>query len=297
MQSKLSKICLTCTAILAAVFSLQSSTTIYHHLGRKAGGMITRSGVQHDTHPSQLPYSSKRLGGISLEITDDIYVHYINLKSRPDRRKSIVHQLSMMGIPFSRLDAVDVRENKTALLDCFDQSTLNKCAGRQGVKESHVKVLKKMKEHHDGDQIVLVFEDDFVWLPHVDPLSIPTTLKGFVTLFPDWKVIGLSMNILAQQSTNVTVDVSRNTTSKSRVLMINKAQCAHGFAVRASFLPVLLQTFTQCDVKKNNVAIDTCWFSLQAEGGWYGFSPQLGAQKPSYSDIEAMNVSYQLRTV
>jgi len=269
---------------------------IYRHLSRKPGGVITRSGVQQDTYPSQVSYSSKRLGGITLEITDDIYVHYINLKSRPDRRKSIVHELSMMGIPFSRLDAVDVRENKTALLDCDDQTALNQCAGRHGVKESHVKVLK-MKEYHDGDQIVLVFEDDFVWLPHVDPLSIPATLKDFVTLFPDWKVIGLSMNILAQQFTNVTVDVSRNTTSKSRVLMINQAQCAHGYAVRASFLPVLLQTFTQCDVKKINVAIDTCWFSLQAEGGWYGFSPQLGAQKPSYSDIETMNVSYQLRTV
>ena len=77
--------------------------------------------------------------------------------------------------------------------------------------------------------------------------------------------------------------------------MIRDAQTTHGYAVRASFLPVLLEAFRGCDVKKGlHIAIDQCWKPLQAQGGWYGFFPQLGTQRPGHSDIENMNVTYDI---
>jgi hypothetical protein len=49
----------------------------------------------------------------------------------------------------------------------------------------------------------------------------------------------------------------------------------------------------KCHVKRDyNTAIDTCWHPLQRSTNWYGFSPQVGTQAASFSDIELRNVDY-----
>jgi GR25 family glycosyltransferase involved in LPS biosynthesis len=227
----------------------------------------------------------------------DIFVHYINLRSRPDRMKLIIEQLSFLRVPYSRVEAFDFRNNGTALLNCWDNNDLPRCAGKLGCKESHMKTLELHQLHHQGEsnEVVVVFEDDFIWLGHVDPSRIPEILKGFQHVLPDWKVIGLSMNIIHQQPTNMTVRLSRDTSESTRVMMIEEAQTTHGYAIRASYLPILLKTWRECDVTGSlHAAIDQCWKPLQAQGGWYAFSPQVGTQKPGYSDIENTEVAYNI---
>ena len=221
-------------------------------------------------------------------------VNYINLKSRLDRKVSIEQQLSRMQIPFTRTEAVDVRRNLTALNDCWDESDLNRCAGKQGCKESHLKVLETHMLSGRKNPIV-VFEDDFVWLEHVEPSYVPSLILDFAERFPDWKVIGLSMNIFDKHHTNVTVTVGSNVRGTSEIVEIRNAQTTHGYAVRSPYLPILVQAFRECNVKGSFLAaIDQCWKPLQALGGWYGFSPQLGTQKPGHSDIENTDVAYSI---
>ena len=226
--------------------------------------------------------------------TSELAVYYINLGSRLDRKKSIVKQLGFLGLPFSRMEAVDFRGNETALRECWDEKDSQRCAGKLGCKASHMKVL----ELHEKDELlrsVVIFEDDFVWLGHVNPSRFPWVLKGFESLFPDWKVLGLSMNIMHQKLTNVSVQLSKDIFHVSQVTEISEAQTTHGYAVRASYIPVLLAVWRECDVTARlDIAIDQCWKPLQAQGGWYAFSPQLGTQKPGFSDIESMEVNYDI---
>jgi GR25 family glycosyltransferase involved in LPS biosynthesis len=224
----------------------------------------------------------------------DMVVYYINLRTRPDRRISVTEQLSFLKVPFSMVEAVDVRNNETALLNCWDQNDLQRCAGKIGCKESHLKILDS-HARDDSLKTVVIFEDDIVWLNHVDAGKIPEVFKGFEFLFPDWKVLGLSMNVIQQIPTNLTVHLSRGSSQETRVMKIGEAQTTHGYAVRASYIPVLLAVWRKCDVTEGlHVAIDQCWKSLQAQGGWYAFSPQLGIQKPGYSDIENTEVEYNI---
>jgi len=199
-----------------------------------------------------------------------------------------------MRIPFNRIEAVDVRGNNTALLECMDQngSNMNRCAGKLGCKMSHLKALRR---NVNGRSTTVIFEDDFAWLPHVNPGLIPETLESFGILFPDWKVIGLSMNILSQEPMNVSVRLGSNTSATTQVVKILDAQTTHGYAVRASYVETLTAVFQACDVQKDfETAIDQCWKALQAQGGWYGFAPQLGTQTPGRSDIENMEVKYDI---
>lgn len=219
--------------------------------------------------------------------------YYINLLSRPDRRVAVEVQLSKLGIQIVRVEASDVRNNDTSLAGCWDRSDLKRCAGKIGCKLSHLKALAVAEKNRDD--IALIFEDDFAWLSHVNPVNIPDILLGFDEKFPHWKVIGLSMNIMQQVHTEPHVDVLVGNNTNATVVRVTDAQTTHGYAIRNSYIPTLRATFESCAVHAQlHIAIDQCWKPLQPVDFWYGFSPQLGTQKPGFSDIEDMHVEYKI---
>jgi hypothetical protein len=89
--------------------------------------------------------------------------------------------------------------------------------------------------------------------------------------------------------------VHTSLTHKSKVVRIREAQASSGYFIKASYIPKVYEAFLHCDILSSPlVALDSCWKPLQREGKWYGLIPQLGTQKPGFSDIEGRDVHYTM---
>lgn len=238
--------------------------------------------------------SSERVpGAIGSSKSANLSAYYINLSSRPDRRKAIQRQISRLGIPYARVEAVDVRRNQTVIQSCWDPSHVPLCVGKVGCKMSHVKALSLGEAQ--GAEVVAIFEDDFEWLPDVDPAEVINIISIFKGKFPEWDVIGLSLNLLKMNDTSPQVLVRTGPRRYSKVVRVLNAQTTHGYLVKSRYLPKLKANFEGCQVNERyDSAIDQCWKTLQKIDEWYAFSPQLGVQTPGFSDIENENVSYDV---
>jgi hypothetical protein len=82
---------------------------------------------------------------------------------------------------------------------------------------------------------------------------------------------------------------------------VREAQTTSGYLVHARYLPKLLGNFLESSFKLNKncslydkYAIDQFWKRLQPRDRWYAFSPLLGRQLPSFSDIEKREVDYKV---
>lgn len=217
--------------------------------------------------------------------------YYINLAARTDRRYAVENQLIQTGMVLDRINAVDVRKNESALEGCWDKNELSLCAGKIGVKLSHLKALDAGEA--SGRDVVAIFEDDFAWLPHTDPKKVLDALSAVRDACPDWNVIALSMNIMKKERLYPNISLSIGPGIQSKIVKLTDAQAAHGYLIRTSYIPTLRANFEACEVHQHrNSAIDQCWKTLQLVDKWYGFEPQLGTQAPGYSDIENREVNY-----
>jgi GR25 family glycosyltransferase involved in LPS biosynthesis len=239
-------------------------------------------------------YASKLTEKVEVDVkTDSISVsaYYINLKRRPDRRREIEGELKNLTMPLERIEAVDIANNDTILKKCWDQSDVKVCAGQIGCQLSHIKALNLGDA--SGADAVAIFEDDFAWLLGIEPSRIISAVKIVAKKLPSWNVIGISLNILNQSHVEPGVKLQMRADEHTNVVRVNEAQTTHGYIVKSTYIPVLRDNFERCPVHESyEVAIDTCWKSLQLKDSWYGFSPQLGTQRPSFSDIENMNVNH-----
>ena len=245
------------------------------------------------------PESSVSLVAQDIETTNTtafarfISVYYINLNTRSDRRRAIEAQLAGVGVPVERVEAVDIRQNEAVLRSCWDPSLMFLCAGKIGCKESHIKALQ-MGEM-SGARAVAIFEDDFEWLPGVDASKLGAILDVFNKKLSNWDVIGLSLNIKNRYVTEPQTEIDTGAARRSLVVRVTEAQTTHGYVVKLSYIPRLMEKFRLCNVHERiDVAIDQCWKPLQLHDNWYGLSPQLGVQTPGYSDIEHRDVNYSL---
>ena len=165
------------------------------------------------------------------------------------------------------------------------------CAGKVGCKLSHIKALRQA--FTSDITAAAIFEDDFAWSSNVQPSQLYNIIQSVQDNLPNWRVIGLSMNIMSQHVARPELRVKVGVKSYALVQRVTDAQTTHAYIVRKSYIPVLRNIFELCDVKVSyEVAIDQCWKSLQQKDEWYAFTPQLGVQRSGYSDIEQKEVSY-----
>lgn len=214
---------------------------------------------------------------------------YINLERRVDRRKSIESQLAAANFKFSRVNAVDGRTS-SSLSRCWHGPGNYTCAGMIGVKLSHIRALDAaLQTKHN---FVLIFEDDFVWSPKLDPASVAVTLNGAHKSIGRWDVILLSSVILEKEPLWPTV-VLQSGGIRTQLVEVRDAQAANAYAVKREYISKLKSVFVSCEVtRRREIAIDQCWKTLQRKDRWVGFSPPLGVQAPGYSDIELLQVNY-----
>lgn len=218
---------------------------------------------------------------------------YINLDSRNDRRDAIEKQLSLLDFPVTRIPAVDLTGDAVELAGCWDLNDTRSCAGKLGCKRSHIAALRFGLNLNV--RALAVFEDDFSWLPGVEPVFIPRIVRDIDSHFPNWSVIALSANLQLYEVARPLTYVRISKENLAKVMRLHSAQTTHGYIVRHQYIPTIISNFAACDVKaRYEAAIDRCWKVLQISAEWYSFLPQLGTQSAGFSDIEQRFVSYNI---
>lgn len=115
----------------------------------------------------------------------------INLERAPDRLARVSEQLQRLGLPFTRLPAVDARQLTAAQLACLDEPAFRRkhgmppLLGELGCYLSHVEVMRAFLV--SPAQFALVLEDD-VQLHD----ALPAVLQGLLKHPARWDVVKLS---------------------------------------------------------------------------------------------------------
>jgi hypothetical protein len=94
------------------------------------------------------------------------------------------------------------------------------------------------------------------------------------------------------QNTIESEDTGIETPEKEKIIKILNSQTASGYIIKRSYIPTLLEIYGEDMteyVRTNewgNYFTDQSWKVLQPVDNWYSFTPSVGVQRPSYSDIQ-----------
>ena len=216
---------------------------------------------------------------------------FINLAHRRDRLTAVENELDKANIPHRRVAGVVVSNSSKIATGCWDNGA-EQCLGQLGCKMSHIRALELAL--HRRWSHVAIFEDDFTWLPHVDPVYIQRALGETQARLPNWDVIAIGLRLIQTEPLTNKFIVRISDDSVATVVRIKSAATTHAYLVKRAYLQELQDSFVTCNVTKDyGTAIDSCWMKLQKTGNWYGFTPQLGTQRQGYSDIEKNHVNLE----
>jgi glycosyl transferase family 25 len=198
-------------------------------------------------------------------IADIKHAFYINLDSRPDRKKHVEGQLSIVGIQAERFTAIRL-EN-----------------GALGCSMSHLKCLEIAKANNWPH--ILIIEDDILFLK---PNIFVNQLNLFLHNHKSFDVLLIAGNNAPPYDT---VD---NTCVK-----VTRCQTTTGYLVQRHYFDRLIQNFRNgiqqlLKYPNNHIyfAIDKYWFKLQELDNWYLIVPLTVTQREDYSDIEKKSTNY-----
>jgi GR25 family glycosyltransferase involved in LPS biosynthesis len=198
-------------------------------------------------------------------IQDIQHAFYINLESRPDRKKHIEQQLNLLGINADRFNAIKLPN------------------GALGCSMSHLKCLEIAKQNNWPH--LLIIEDDILFLNHK---LFKKQLNTFLTSHKEWDVILIGGN-----------NVPPYTKIDETCVKVSTCQTTTGYLVNAHYFDTLIQNF-RTGIKKliqfpdlhKIYAIDKFWFSLQQRDNWFLITPLTVIQREGFSDIENKKTNY-----
>jgi GR25 family glycosyltransferase involved in LPS biosynthesis len=191
-------------------------------------------------------------------------VVYINLERRKDRRAEIELEMARVKVPKAKIHRFPAIEHVSPMVGC---------------NMSHLAVLKMAQER--GWRNVAVFEDDFDWVRN----------RGLV-----WK----HMARFAVLHGPARYDVAMLTSGGIQfalpcddiVTYANRAPNAAGYIVAAHYYATLIACWEDATEKLKRTGrvdlyiSDQAWQQLQQNtNGWLAFTPMLGYQRPSISDL------------
>lgn len=202
-------------------------------------------------------------------------VYYINLDHRKDRCEQIEKVLNDLSCPSEKRERIS--------------AVLHPQFGTLGCTKSHMTALEKFIE--SGLETCLVLEDDFIY---EDVKQFNTSVQYVFENKIPFDLIQLSYNHNGLQSTE---------TEHACLKKVHKSGTISGILVHRSFAPKLLANYKEGHellldyVAKHgclihDLIVDVYWQRLQPQSNWYCFSPRLGYQRESYSDIEQKVVNY-----
>ena len=202
-------------------------------------------------------------------------VYYINLDHRTDRRLEIEKVLDDLGCPTEKRERISA----------FTHPKF----GTLGCTKSHMYTLERFIE--SGLETCLILEDDFIYE------SVERFNEFVSEVFAakiDFDLIQLSYNHNGLQSEETPHKILRK---------VHKSGTTASMIVHKTFAPKLLANYKEGHellldyIQKHgstihHLMIDVYWQHLQSQSNWYCFSPRLGYQRESYSDIENKVVNY-----
>jgi glycosyl transferase family 25 len=190
---------------------------------------------------------------------------YINLLSRPDRKKHVEDQLEKIGIKAERFNAIKLKN------------------GAVGCSMSHLKCLE-IARTNNWDHVLIV-EDDILFL---NPALFIHKLNEFLSNHKNFDVLLFAGNNMPPY---VTIDNS--------CVKVTKCQTTTGYLVKSHYYDTLINNYKEGIKKLMNeplkhaiYAIDKYWFRLQEKDKWYLIIPLSVTQREDYSDIEKKRTNY-----
>ena len=207
-------------------------------------------------------------------IKDIQHIFYINLDSRPDRKKHVLEQLKNIGLSIDKCER-------------FPAVALPNGNGRFGCSMSHIKCLELAK-NNKWDHVLIV-EDDIEFLnPSLFKMQLNTFLQSSTHSSSNLDVLLFAGNVIPpyKMIDNTCVQVS-------------KCQTTTGYLVKSHYYDTLinniregLQLLMRNPEKHVMYAIDKWWFQLQQKDTWYLIVPLTVTQREDYSDIEKKRTNY-----
>lgn len=206
-----------------------------------------------------------------------IYTYVINLDKRTDRWKECIRNFTENGAPIDQFHRWSACEDATF--------------GALGCARSHLLALADFIGNRTESHC-LIFEDDFDFLY---PWSIfIEKINRLVQSNIEWDVLMLAGTY--------TVAYTENSIGLSRVVESNSAS---GYLLTRQYANKLLACFANSVIQLQKIkeynsrsfwvsrfAIDVMWKQLQFTDRWLIFTPVIGHQRPSFSDIEGRIVDY-----
>jgi hypothetical protein len=201
-------------------------------------------------------------------------IYYINLDHRKDRDEEMLNEFKKMEIP----------EDKIVRISAIKDSTY----GDLGCSKSHIKTMKTFIE--SGKTNCIVFEDDFEFSQSKN--EVYELMNSLFDQKVKYDVCMLSANTIEKKDSEYPF-----------LKKVVNSQTASGYMVNRTYADKLLQNFEEgariLETKKNkndpdrgNYCVDQYWKHLMPESRWYEFSPRLGKQRKSHSDIQGGVVEY-----
>lgn len=196
-------------------------------------------------------------------------IYYINLDTRTDRKLQFLEEMDNMGVPDSKITRI--------------AGNLKPGQGDWGCSLSHIDAIKHMIQSRYSKCII--FEDDFQFtVGSVEDLNTAFTNLADVT----YDVVMLSGN-----------EINVRPCQHNGLKRVLDAQTTSGYMVNSKFANTLLQNYQEGaklieesykqgkgDHIQGPYCIDQYWKKLQPVSDWYIFSPKLGKQRDSVSDIQ-----------
>ena len=232
-------------------------------------------------------YIIKTMSNYLIKSVNDIkYCLYINLISRPDRKKHIEQELKSVGIHPTRFNAIKLAN------------------GRVGCSMSHLKCLQIAKKNNWP--YVMICEDDLLilnkqkFINHINKFfKIHGKYDSNVDEQNDTAISSRSSNtwnVLLLAGNNVPPYLKIDDTC----IQVSFCQTTTGYIVKQSYYDTLMQNIkTGIELLMKNpdqhidYAIDKYWIRLQKHHTWYMLAPVVAIQREDYSDIEQRKTNYE----
>ena len=198
-------------------------------------------------------------------ILDITNVFYINLESRPDRKSHVEEQLKIIGLNYTRFNAIKLPN------------------GALGCSMSHLKCLELAKQQNLDH--ILIVEDDITFL---NPSLFVNQMNKFLSNHKTWDVVLAAGNNMPPYKV---IDDS--------CVQITRCQTTTGYMVKSHYFDTLIDNIREGikhlirEPEKHVLyAIDKYWFRLQDKDIWYLITPLTVTQREDYSDIEKRPTNY-----
>jgi len=196
-------------------------------------------------------------------------IYCINLDHRTDRWEECIEMFNHYGLDVERVSPFPPDEEPICCITKADLSLI----------KTAKKIIEVSKQNNYKN--VLILEDDVEFCDYLKDYTGESIEKRFndnINFLPeDWDVLYLGSGI----------DTGNKSLISGEMYKVGFAHTTHAVGISSKFFDVIISYF-----ENPQEAIDIIYSRLMGEYKMYSFFPNLMSQRPSFSDIQKINVNY-----